>query len=79
MPPRSGAVDANDAFLRMIEYTQDELRKGLIDWRKVTPLIERDEKAIEQLRNFGVAVPYEKAFVLRNGKRIDFLLEQSVI
>lgn len=63
----------------MIEYTQDELRKGLIDWRKVTPLIERDEKAIEQLRNFGVAVPYEKAFVLRNGKRIDFLLEQSVI
>lgn len=70
-------MDANDAFLRMIEYTRDELRHGLIDWRDLTPpeFNERDQKAIEQLRDFGVAVPYEKAFVLRDGKRVDFLTD----
>ncbi|HEV2323862.1 MAG TPA: histidine kinase dimerization/phospho-acceptor domain-containing protein [Terracidiphilus sp.] len=59
----------------MIEFTRDELRLGLIDWREITApeFLERDQKAIEQLRNYGVALPYEKTFVLRNGKRVDFL------
>lgn len=67
--------DANDAFLRMIEFSRDELRRGSIDWREMTApeYMDRDQKAIEQLRNYGVAVPYEKTFILRNGKRVDFL------
>lgn len=69
------AIDANDAFLRMIGYTRDELVQGLIDWRELTPpeFKDRDQKAVEQLRNYGVAVPYEKAFLLREGKRVDLL------
>lgn len=67
-------LDANDAFLRMIGYTRAELLAGVIDWRQMTPLefIESADKALEQLRTYGVAVPYEKAYMLRDGRRVDF-------
>ncbi|MFP5236817.1 MAG: PAS domain S-box protein [Acidobacteriota bacterium] len=69
-------VDANDAFLRMVGFTREELQAGEIDWRKLTPpeFANLDRKAIEHLRNFGVAVPFEKAFVLRDGSRLDFII-----
>jgi PAS domain S-box-containing protein len=69
-------VDANDAFLRMTGYTHDEVLEGSIDWKKLTPpeFTKSDQKALEQLRAFGVAVPHEKAYVLRDGSRVDFVI-----
>lgn len=66
-------LDANDAYLRMIGHTREELLEGAIDWRKLTPpeFHRADHNAIEQLKEFGAAVPYEKAFVLRDGTRVD--------
>lgn len=71
-----GIVDANDAFLRMVGYTRDEFKKSGIDWRKLTPdeFVKFDNKALEQLRTLGVAVPFEKAFVLRDGTRVEFVM-----
>jgi PAS domain S-box-containing protein len=69
-------IDANDAFLKMIGQTREALMAGEIDWRALTPERFRalDMTAIDQLREFGTCVPYEKEFVLPDGSSIPFLI-----
>jgi PAS domain S-box-containing protein len=69
-------IDGNDAFLRMIGHTREQLTAKPIDWREITP--ERfhalDESAMEQLREFGTCVPYEKEYLLPDGSSVPFLI-----
>lgn len=69
-------IDANDAFLRMTGHTREELLAGELDWRAMTPDKFRplDVSAIEQLREFGACVPYEKDYVLPDGSSLPFLI-----
>ena len=69
-------IDANDALLRMIGYTREQLSAGEISWLKMTPEKYRaaDATAMEQLREFGVCVPFEKEFTLPDGSSFPFLI-----
>jgi ActR/RegA family two-component response regulator len=69
-------IDGNDAFLRMIGQTRAQLMEGKIDWREMTPERFRalDASAMEQLREFGTCVPYEKECVLPGGCSVPFLI-----
>lgn len=69
-------IDANDAFLRMIGYSRDQLGRGEIDWVEMTPEKFRplDFAAVEQLREFGACVPFEKEYVLADGSTLPFLI-----
>jgi DNA-binding response OmpR family regulator/PAS domain-containing protein len=69
-------IDANDALLRMIGHERDELATGTIDWRAMTPEKFRglDSTALEQLREFGACVPYEKEYMLPDGTPVPFLI-----
>lgn len=69
-------IDANDAFLRMVGYSRDQLVRGEIDWLKMTPeeLRPLDFAAVEQLREFGACVPFEKEFFLPDGAVLPFLI-----
>lgn len=69
-------IDANDALLRMIGYTREQLTAGEISWLEMTPEKYRplDLNAMEQLREFGACVPYEKEFVLPDGSLFPFLI-----
>ena len=69
-------IDGNDAFLRMIGHTRAELAEGKLDWRAMTPERFRalDASAMEQLREFGTCVPYEKEYVLPDGSSVPFLI-----
>jgi PAS domain S-box-containing protein len=69
-------VDANDALLKMIGHRREELAAGAIDWQEMTPEKFRplDNTAIEQLREFGTCVPYEKEYVLPDGSILPFLI-----
>jgi PAS domain S-box-containing protein len=69
-------IDANDAFLRMTGHTREQLLAGELDWRAMTPDRFRplDASAMEQLREFGACVPYEKDFVLPAGGSLPFLI-----
>lgn len=69
-------VDANDALLKMIRRTRDELLKGEIDWNAMTPEEYRqaDRNGVEQLREYGACVPFEKEFILPDGSRLPFLI-----
>ncbi len=69
-------VDANDALLRMIGYTRDQLVRGEIDWFKMTPERFRplDAAGLDQLREFGTCAPFEKEFILPDGSSLPFLI-----
>lgn len=69
-------LEANDAILRMLQRTRAELERGLLRWDSLTPpeLLHTDARAIEQLRQFGIAPAYEKAYVRSDGTRVPILL-----
>jgi DNA-binding response OmpR family regulator/PAS domain-containing protein len=69
-------VDANDALLKMIRRSREEMFRGEIDWLKMTPEPYRlqDRNAIEQLREYGASVPFEKEYILADGTRLPFLI-----
>lgn len=71
-----GVLDANDAFLRMVGYTREEMAEGAIRWvgdgAAAPPLLE--ESGFAQLREYGVCVPSEKEYVLRDGTKQPFMI-----
>jgi PAS domain-containing protein len=69
-------TDANDAFLRMVGFTREEMKAGHIDWRAMTPreYAGLDDRSLEELRTRGAFVPYEKELVLRDGTRLPILI-----
>jgi PAS domain S-box-containing protein len=72
----NGVTEANDAFLAMIGSTRDELKEGKIDWVKMTPPehLAKDREALHQVQQRGYCTPFEKEYVLRDGKRVPFLI-----
>jgi PAS domain S-box-containing protein len=67
---------ANDAFLRMIGYSRQDLDAGLIRWADMTPpeLAEQDRRALSELAATGVCEPFEKEFIRRDGSRVPVLM-----
>jgi PAS domain S-box-containing protein len=64
-------LQANDAFLRLVEYSRDELLAGAIRWDRLTPpeWMPRTKQAMEEIRLHGRCMPYEKQYIRRNGSR----------
>lgn len=62
---------ANDYFLDLIGYTQEEIGKNQIHLCDLTPPEYRnaDNRAIEELQRNGVCRPYEKQFIRKDGSR----------
>ncbi|WDT75159.1 MAG: GAF domain-containing protein [Candidatus Manganitrophus sp.] len=56
----SGRItDANDAFLKMIGYTREELLEGKVRWDQLTPpeWLERTQQAIKEFKTRGTVHP----------------------
>jgi len=72
--PVGTLLDANDAFLKMIGYSREELVH--LNWRDLTPVeyAEQDQKAIAEIRATGVCTPFEKEYIRKDGTRISVLL-----
>lgn len=73
--------EANDAFLSLVEYTQEEVAAGRVCWTDLTPLEyqERDVRALEELQTTGVARPFEKEYITKSGKRIPVLIGGTIL
>jgi PAS domain S-box-containing protein len=69
-------VDANDTFLTMIGYSRDDLASGLVSWANMTPpeWVSLNAAATEQLRSEGVAGPWEKEYLRKDGSRVPVLV-----
>jgi PAS domain S-box-containing protein len=70
-------IDANDAFLRIVEYDRDDLVAGRLRWTDLTPpeWLERDQRVhVPQLKMVGAVQPFEKEYFRRDGSRVPVLV-----
>jgi PAS domain S-box-containing protein len=69
-------LDANDAFLRMVNYDREDLISGRIRWAELTPPDWRDRNnaRIATHKSAGHFPPYEKEYTRKDGTRVPVLM-----
>lgn len=69
-------TEANDAFLKMVGHTREDLISGRLRWRDMTPQEYRalDDQALQELTETGACTPFEKEYFRKDGSRIPILL-----
>src|SRR5262249_29565077 len=69
-------VEANEAFLRMVQHSREDLATGRVRWTDLTPAEwrDRDERAIADLKATGTFQPFEKEYFRKDGSRVPVLL-----
>jgi len=79
---RGGGIHyANQAILRLLGYTAEEVAEGRVRWSDInTPeYADADRKAEEQMRSHGAVDSYHKELRAKDGRRIPFLVGVTVI
>jgi PAS domain S-box-containing protein len=68
-------VEANEAFLNMVQYGREDIVSGRMQWTDLTPTEwhDRDARALTELTKVGTVQPYEKEFFRKNGGRVPVL------
>jgi PAS domain S-box-containing protein len=73
-------VEANTAFLNMIEHDREDLVSGRMRWTDLTPgeWRARDARALTDLKEVGTAQPYEKEFFSKHSGRVPVLVGSAL-
>jgi len=73
-------LEANEAFLQMVGYRREDLRRSRVRWTDLTPpeWRERDEQALEALKTTGTVQPFEKEFFKKDGTRVPVLVGSAI-
>ncbi|ODG96303.1 histidine kinase [Nostoc sp. KVJ20] len=84
-----GAIaEANDAFLRMVGYSQEDLQAGRVQWRDMIPpeYIEANNSAMPtagyayaELTTKGVCQPFENEYIRKDNSRVPILLGSALL
>ena len=74
-------VEANDAFLQMVQYRREDVTSGRLRWTDLTPPEWHavTERAVAQLRTTGTCAMYEKEYFRSDGSRVPVLVAATVI
>ena len=69
-------LEANDAFLRMLGYDQEDLALGGLNRTKLTPAEwrDRDARTVAELKTIGIVQPFEKEYFRKDGSRVPVLM-----
>ncbi|GHO42173.1 PAS domain-containing sensor histidine kinase [Ktedonospora formicarum] len=72
--------EANDAFLRLVGYTSDDLVAGQVQWTTMTPpeYQEREAQAMEEELATGSFQPFEKEYLRKDGTRVPVLVGGTI-
>ena len=73
--------EANDAFLKLVGYSRDDLASGRLHWPDLTPpeYAALDDLAHEEGLRFGACTPYEKELLRKDGTRVPVLIATAVL
>jgi PAS domain S-box-containing protein len=73
---RGPIIEANDAFLRMIDCDREDLLRGRVRWTDLTPAEwrDRDQQHLTKLSATGSLQPFEKEFFRKDGSRVPVLI-----
>jgi PAS domain S-box-containing protein len=71
-----GIVEANLAFLQLLQYDRQDLVSGRLRWADLTPAEwrERDERSMAEFLATGVFQAYEKEYFRKDGSRVPVLV-----
>ena len=77
---RGEITGGNDAFLRIVGYTREDLEAGRVGWAAMTPpeYAHLDRRSLEELAATGVSTPFEKEYVRKDGSRVPILLGAAI-
>ena len=69
-------LEANEAFLSMLQYDREDVVTGCLRWTDLTPAAWRgqDERAVAELRSTGTFRPVEKEYFRKDGSRVPVLI-----
>jgi PAS domain S-box-containing protein len=69
-------LEANDRFLHMLGYSQEDLAAGRLRWPEMTPpgFEAADAQALAELSEQGLCTPFEKEYLHKDGSRVPVLL-----
>jgi len=72
---------ANQSLLNMVGYTRSDLLSGHIRWDRMTPpeYLHLDALAAGELRAKGVATPFKKEYIRKDGSRVPILMGGTIL
>ena len=73
-------LDANDAFLEMVDRRREHVDTGMLDWIVMTPpdWTEANARAIAEIAETGACAPFEKEYFLPDGSTVPVLVAAAV-
>jgi PAS domain S-box-containing protein len=75
-------IDANDAYLRLVDYSREELRRGKVRWDDMTPAEDKhwDEEALHELETGrDYVTPFEKRYRRKDGGIVPVLIGGALL
>jgi PAS domain S-box-containing protein len=73
--------DANGAYLELTGFRPEDLAAGRVRWDEITPpdFQQLDRAAMEEARLRGACTPFEKEYVLRDGRRVPVMVGGRIL
>jgi PAS domain S-box-containing protein len=73
-------IEANEAFLSMVQYSREDLVLGRVRWTDLTPeeWRDRDERAVAEAKATGTVHPGEKEYFRKDGSRVPVLVGAAI-
>src|ERR1700722_16642518 len=73
-------IEANDAFLRMVQYSRADVVSGRLRWTDLTPpeWRERDECAVAEVKATGTIQPCEKEYFRKDSSRVPVMIGSAL-